>query len=247
LSIFVSGYLYPSCTFDFNGKLCKAETINSSGKEYLTLKSYLAPSGVKPVYNRVLHKLSFKKGDSVAILSPLSDVVCVKGKTEVFKKPLIYKSGTFYISRQAAEFISPIFPYKINRQVIILDPGHGGDGDDGLGAIARYNGHEVYEKDITLRFSKILGRYLEDRGYDIKYTRTTDVKVDLRTRTKMANSDVGEIYISLHANTSPDPDIKGADVFYMSEDAEDDYSKAIADAENKYISKDDIPTDETGR
>ena len=33
----------------------------------------------------------------------------------------------------------------------------------------------------------------------------------------------------------------------MSEDAEDDYSKAIADAENKYISKDDIPTDETGK
>jgi N-acetylmuramoyl-L-alanine amidase len=215
--------------------------------EYINLKSYLAPSGVKPVYNRVLHKLSFKQGTSVAILSPISDVVCVKGKTETFKKPLIYKDGTFYISRQAAIFVSPIFPYKIERPVVILDPGHGGYGDDGLGAIARYNGREVYEKNITLRFSKILGEDLENKGYDVKYTRKKDVKVDLRARTKMSNRDVGEVYISLHANASSDPDVKGADVFYMSEDAEDDYSKAIADAENQYISKDDIPTDETGK
>ncbi len=233
-------------SFDFNGRTYKTVKTYNDGVEYVTLKSYLSPSGVKPVYNRVLHKLSFKQGNSVAILSPISNVVCVRGKTATFNKPLIYQKGTFYLSRQAAIFIAPIFPYNINRPVVIIDPGHGGEGADGLGAIAKYSGRELYEKEITLAFSKILGKYLDSRGFDVKYTRTSDQKVDLRTRTKMANSDVGDVYISLHANESPDPDVKGADVFYMSEDAEDEYSKTIAEAENKYIDKKDIPGDETG-
>ncbi len=194
----------------------------------------------------MLHKLSFKKETSVVILSPVSDSVCVKGKIELFKKPLIYTKGTFYISRQAAVYAAVALSYEVNKPIIIIDPGHGGGGEDGLGAIASYNGKEIYEKEITLRFSKILGKVLEEKGYDVKYTRTKDIKIDLKTRTKMANSDVGDIYVSLHANASLDPTIKGSDIFYMSEDAEDEYSKSVAEEENKFIKKEDIPKDDSG-
>jgi len=245
LSICVSDVL---CAFSFEseGKSYSISGSNFSGIEYVKLNDYLSPSGVKPVYNRILHKLSFKTNASVVILSPVSDAVCVKGKTELFKKPLIYTGGTFYISRQVAVYVGEALSYKINKQVIIIDPGHGGGGEEGLGAIVTYNGKKIYEKEITLKFSKIFGKVLEEKGYDVKYTRTKDVKIDLKTRTKMANSDVGEIYVSVHANASLDPAAKGADIFYMSEDAEDEYSKSVAEEENKFIKREEIPTDDSG-
>jgi len=232
-------------SFEFNNKAHGITGVNFDGIEYVKLNEYLAPSGVKPVYNRLLHKLSFTN-KYVVLLSPVSDAVCMKGKIELFKKPLRYTEGTFYISRQAAVYIAEALSYKVDRPVIIIDPGHGGGGDDGLGAIANYNGKKIYEKEITLRFSKIFGKALEARGYDIKYTRTKDVKIDLKTRTKMANSDIGEIYVSLHANASLDPAAKGADIFYRIEDAEDAYSKSVAEEENKFIKKEEIPTDDSG-
>ena len=241
----VCGLLF-AFSFEFNNKSIGISGTNFEGIEYVKLKDYLAPSGVKPVYNRVLHKLSFKKDNSVVILSPVSDAVCVKGKTELFKKPLIYTDGTFYISRQASIYAASALSYKVNKPVIIIDPGHGGCGEDGLGAIAVYNNKNIYEKEITLRFSKMLGKALEEKGYDVKYTRTKDIKIDLKTRTKMANSDVGEIYVSIHANASLDPAAKGVDIFYMSEDSEDAYSKSVAEEENKFIKKEEIPTDESG-
>lgn len=244
LSICVCGPLF-AFSFEFNNKVHSIVGTNFDGIEYFKLKDYLAPSGIKPVYNRVLHKLSLKKDNSVVILSPVSDAVCVKGKTELFKKPFIYTNGTFYISRQAAVYAATALSYAVNKIIIIVDPGHGGGGEDGLGAVAKYNGKEIYEKEITLKFSKILGKVLEEKGYDVKYTRTKDVKIDLKTRTKMANSDVGEIYISLHANASLDTAAKGADIFYMSEDAEDEYSKSVAEEENKFIKKEELPTDDS--
>jgi len=233
-------------TIEYNWKSYRLGTNNFGGIEYVSLKDYLSPAGITPVYNRTLHKLSFKKDKAVVILSPISDAVCVNGKTEFFKKPLLYSDGTVYVSRQAAVFATTALSYSVTRPVIIIDPGHGGGGDDGLGAIAEYKGKKIYEKEITLKFSKMLGNALEDKGFDVKYTRMKDIKIDLKTRVKMANSDVGEVYVSLHANASPDPAAKGADVFYMSESAEDEYSKSVAEEENKFISKDDIPKDESG-
>ena len=234
-----------SLTLEFNGKDYKAASLTYDNIECVRLKDFLAPSGIKPVYNRILHKLSFKKDNTVVTLSTVSDAVSVKGNVQMLKKPLVYTNGTFYISRQAAVFIAQALDYKISRQVIIIDPGHGGDGDDGLGAIAIDNDKEIYEKEITLKFSKVLGKILEDRGYDIKFTRVKDIKVDLKTRTKMANSDEGEIFVSIHANASIDPNAKGADIFYMSEDAEDEYSRSVAEEENKFI-KTEIPKDDAG-
>ncbi len=93
-------------------------------------------------------------------------------------------------------------------KTIMLDPGHGGR-DPG----AVFNGK--YEKDIVLRMSRVLGRMLEEQGFEVLYTRTSDVFVPLEERTAMANSKNVDLFISLHANAHRNRNVRGFEVYYL--------------------------------
>lgn len=79
--------------------------------------------------------------------------------------------------------------------VIVIDPGHGGI-DSGAG------GNGLAEKDLNLKLAFLIKEILE-RNYGIKpvLTRTTDVYVDLKERSLMANRMQAELFISLHVNS----------------------------------------------
>lgn len=84
-----------------------------------------------------------------------------------------------------------------NRQglgVIVVDPGHGGP-DVG----ATRNG--VYEKDITLEISKYLGAILQQMGYSVIYTRTSDIDLDLEPRVQIAENARADAFVSVHVNS----------------------------------------------
>ncbi|MCX6112739.1 MAG: N-acetylmuramoyl-L-alanine amidase, partial [Proteobacteria bacterium] len=94
-------------------------------------------------------------------------------------------------------------------------------------------------KELTLDFSKYLGDILNKQGYEIKYMRdNNDTKLSLKERIDKANTSGAKIFISIHANSSAtDKTAKGVDIFYMSEEAEDNYSKIVAQQENKFFEK----------
>jgi N-acetylmuramoyl-L-alanine amidase len=93
-------------------------------------------------------------------------------------------------------------------KTIMIDPGHGGK-DPG----AVFNGK--HEKDIVLKMSGILGKMLEEKGFEVLYTRTTDVFVPLEERTAMANSKNVDLFISLHANAHRSRNVRGFEVYYL--------------------------------
>lgn len=70
---------------------------------------------------------------------------------------------------------------------IILDPGHGGS-DPG----ATFNGRQ--EKDEALGLAMSVGKLLENAGFDVAYTRTTDVYNTPFEKATIANN-MGEIYL----------------------------------------------------
>jgi N-acetylmuramoyl-L-alanine amidase len=90
----------------------------------------------------------------------------------------------------------------------MLDAGHGGK-DPG----AVYNG--LYEKDINLRMVKIMGRMLEERGFKVLYTRTTDKFIPLDERTAMANTQKVDLFISIHCNAHPNRNVEGFELYYL--------------------------------
>jgi len=97
---------------------------------------------------------------------------------------------------------------KIGR--IVIDPGHGGHDAGTIGP----NGLE--EKDLVLDVGRRLGRLLETRlGADVVYTRNDDTFVPLETRTAIANQEQADLFVSIHANSSRDPDARGVETYYL--------------------------------
>ena len=78
---------------------------------------------------------------------------------------------------------------------IIIDPGHGGS-DSG----ATYNGRQ--EKDDALRMAMAVGDLLKNAGFDVVYTRTTDVYNTPFEKATIGNEAGGDLFVSFHRNSS---------------------------------------------
>ncbi len=97
---------------------------------------------------------------------------------------------------------------KIGR--IVVDAGHGGHDTGTIGP----NG--LREKDLVLDVALRLGKLLDSRmGAEVVYTRDDDTFVPLETRTAIANQQEADLFISIHANSSPDPSARGVETYYL--------------------------------
>lgn len=113
------------------------------------------------------------------------------------------------------------------KKVIVVDAGHGGidsgtTGVDGL-----------QEKDLVLDEAKRLSASLTGRGYTVHLTRDTDNYVPLRQRVNIARSYDADMFISLHADSNPDPTVSGASIYTLSERGSDREATALAKKENQ--------------
>lgn len=80
---------------------------------------------------------------------------------------------------------------------IMLDAGHGGT-DPG----AVYEDRR--EKEDVLALTLALGEVLSEMGYDVEYTRTTDVYDSPVQKARIGNASNADYFISLHRNSSPE-------------------------------------------
>jgi N-acetylmuramoyl-L-alanine amidase len=97
---------------------------------------------------------------------------------------------------------------KVNR--VVLDAGHGGTDQGTLG----HRG--LMEKDLVLDVTMRLGKLIEDRmGSEVIYTRTDDTYIPLHARTDLANQKKADLFLSIHANSSPYPKIGGVETYYL--------------------------------
>jgi N-acetylmuramoyl-L-alanine amidase len=97
---------------------------------------------------------------------------------------------------------------KIGR--IVIDAGHGGHDSGTLGPDG------IEEKDVVLDVSLRLGKLLKQRlGADVIFTRSDDTFIPLETRTAIANKAQADLFVSVHANSSPDPSARGVETYYL--------------------------------
>jgi N-acetylmuramoyl-L-alanine amidase len=98
-------------------------------------------------------------------------------------------------------------------RTIVIDPGHGGEEQGTRGAGG------VLEKDLVLDVARRLRSVLDSRlGVRVLLTRDDDRVVLHDDRASLANNNKADLFISLHANSSPNKSAKGAEVFYLSLD-----------------------------
>jgi len=121
------------------------------------------------------------------------------------------------------------------RYRIMLDPGHGGS-DPGAQGV---NG--LQEKTVVLAVSKRLAQKLRTRlGADVLLTRTEDVFIPLPERTARANAAKADLFISIHANASPNPETHGIETYYLN-NTEDRATIRLAKLENGIRAKQQLP------
>jgi len=93
------------------------------------------------------------------------------------------------------------------KRLIALDPGHGGTDPGAVG-----NGFR--EKDLALQLALNIGEHLKGYGFDVFFTRTTDIYLPLKTRTDRINAAKPIASLSVHINSFYLPTANGIEIFH---------------------------------
>jgi N-acetylmuramoyl-L-alanine amidase len=120
-------------------------------------------------------------------------------------------------------------PAKPGQFLIAIDAGHGGIDTGATGSDSK-----VVEKDVTLAFAKALAeRINQESGIHAFLTRDDDTYISLSERVVIARQRGAKLFISLHADTLRQKDIRGATVYTISDKASDALSAGLAERENR--------------
>lgn len=129
--------------------------------------------------------------------------------------PSANANGQFSLARQLGLGVSRI----------VIDAGHGGH-DPG----AKANGVTESEValDVALRLQKLLEK---EPGFEVVMTRSTDVFIPLEERTKIANKESADLFLSIHANAARNTKARGVETYFLNF-ATNPEAEAVAAREN---------------
>ncbi|MGC9021834.1 MAG: N-acetylmuramoyl-L-alanine amidase [Dissulfurimicrobium sp.] len=114
---------------------------------------------------------------------------------------------------------------------VVIDPGHGGKDPGAIGPTG------LQEKDVTLKIArKVAERLKNELGCDVVLTRHSDVFLPLEQRTAIANAEKADLFISIHANSAPNPTTAGVETYFLNFAVDEDAMR-VAALENATSSK----------
>ena len=212
-------------------------------KYYFSLNDFSNVLLKKNFINKDVQKIVFSLGNVKIKVTGNISFIIIDDKPYQLKNNIIYKKGIFYapiddfldllnektgssyvmdyssLSIQN-KFISqevstnPVDLYQEKKKwkfdTIIIDPGHGGKDPGAVG----YRGTK--EKDIVLDVSKRLARKIERNSKTkVILTREEDIFLRLQDRTKFANANEGDLFISIHTNAAEDRRASGFETFLI--------------------------------
>ncbi len=113
-------------------------------------------------------------------------------------------------------------------KIVVIDPGHGGEDPGAIGP------SRTMEKDIVFRIGKrVIPMLSQINDFKVFLTRKGDYFVPLEERVKIAREVGADLFVSLHADASFNPQARGTSVYCLSlSGATDEAAKILADKEN---------------
>ena len=134
---------------------------------------------------------------------PAAEAIAIPARPEIRTEPLPAKRNA-----NGDRSLTRALGLKLGR--VVLDPGHGGH-DAGT-----HGPSGLYEKDVVLDIAQRLGALLEARlASEVIYTRTDDTYIPLEQRTQIANDRKADLFLSIHANSSPFRAVAGVETYYL--------------------------------
>ena len=197
----------------------------------------------KNFINKDVQKIVFSLGEAKIKVTGNIPFITIDDKPYQLKNNIIYREGIFYAPLDSFlellnqktgssyfmdysslsiqnKFLSQNAPTsslglsqeknKWKFDTIIIDPGHGGKDPGAVG----YRGTK--EKDIVLDVSKRLARKIKRNSKTkVILTREEDIFLRLQDRTKFANANEGDLFISIHTNAAEDRRASGFETFLI--------------------------------
>ena len=122
--------------------------------------------------------------------------------------PVLHDDTNARASENASRSLTRALGLKVNR--IVIDAGHGGHDEGTRGP----NG--VLEKDVVLDVALRLSKLVQSRmGAEVVLTRSDDTFIPLQARTATANNRRADLFLSIHANSSPSSVVAGTETFFL--------------------------------
>ncbi len=117
--------------------------------------------------------------------------------------------------------LGPQEQYTLKRlKEVVIDAGHGGHDPGAQGR------NQLIEKDIVLDIAERLKKIFEQHGVKVDMTRENDRYVSLKERTEMASLLMADLFVSIHANSSPLASVYGLEVFSLDDLNDQDQNEA---------------------
>jgi len=108
-------------------------------------------------------------------------------------------------------FTQIVYSQGVMFRRIMIDPGHGGyDG----GSPGRNGDPAPNESDINLNVGLYLKNTLLNQLAQVQMTRSSDVYVSKYTRQNLINAQLPEAMVSIHMNSSSNPEVQGTETFW---------------------------------
>ncbi|MHC4662472.1 MAG: N-acetylmuramoyl-L-alanine amidase family protein [Planctomycetota bacterium] len=192
---------------------------------YAFLDSFCDTNNFNVRHDGLTDRYILTGGDMEIVLVPGMAQARICGFAVSLGGPVKIESGRISVPRDLQDKLAEVRE-KMRKQVpaksrseltIVLDPGHGptwygGVSQDGL-----------MENIITLPIANVVKAELEKKGYRVVLTRTRNVHLntesradDLDARVNATYAARGDIFVSIHVNSTnpPDPDAVGVETFY---------------------------------
>jgi N-acetylmuramoyl-L-alanine amidase len=114
---------------------------------------------------------------------------------------------------------------------VVIDPGHGGTDAGAVYGPAK-------ESEIALKVALHLKSLIDQSpDFSASLTRESDRNVTLQERVKIAESEKGEIFLSIHANASTDQRARGVEFYFQNHLPPDEETLFLASTENQIINE----------
>ncbi len=223
-----------------------SQAVKIDGKDYLPATVVAMYYQMKWEWDLVAKKAELIKGKDILAFYVGMEYAVVNSRPERISYPAVFYEGAVVIPADfAAQRITQILglpktairpppkpAQKYTIRKVVVDAGHGGQDPGAIGITG------LKEKDVTLDMVRRIKDELSASGIDVILTRDRDKFVSLSERTRIANDNDVDFFVSIHANANRSRNIRGFEVYYLS-DAVDDTARATEAAENSFLKIDD--------
>ncbi len=204
-------------------------TIVIQGVPYIPINFLSQERGFQFDWDPVLKNATVRGSIGFVKFHVGSEYILSQGKLFKLSDKVRYFNGSVVAPLPAAEYLDKLGPvgasfgaktgsfipqHRILK--VAIDAGHGGQD---FGAMSKFG---LKEKGLTFEMAGMVRDLLQQRGIDVVMTRTGDYFMPLEMRARVASQKGADFFVSIHANASSTPSLQGFEVYYLSEETDDE-------------------------